>query len=189
MPDSVTEEIQQAAYNVVPKISYRAAIQPVPATCLSQYAALVRPFYQALDWTFSARCFSISVDMNVTFVELQTEMHLVEDNIAEITYGLSVSSASRNSTTICADRRWTSSLTCPSRPPAPSCRLCWTWPPLPTIPVDEVRQLFAEPRICLWTRRCPQHAGRRKRPALPPLPGQNVGRQWSQELRPLPAHE
>ena len=77
VPDCETEKTQQAAYNVVTKVLYRAASPPVPATCLSQYAALVRPFYQALDWTFSARCFSISVDMNVTFVELQTEMHLV----------------------------------------------------------------------------------------------------------------
>ena len=49
------------------------------------------------------------------------------------------------------------------------------------------RQLFAEPRIRLRSRRDPQHAGRRQRPAMPPLPGRNVGRQRSQELRPLPA--
>ena len=55
------------------------------------------------------------------------------------------------------------------------------------MPVDEGRQLFAEPRIRLRSRRDPQYAGRRQRPAMPPLPGRNVGRQRSQELRPLPA--
>ena len=93
VPDCVTEETQQAAYNVVAKVLYRAATPSVPATCLSQYSALVRPFYQALDRALSARCSAISVDMNVTFVE--TEMHLVEDNIAEITYVLSVTPAVR----------------------------------------------------------------------------------------------
>ena len=60
--------------------------RPLLTGHLSQYSALIRPFYQALD-----RCSAISVDMNVTFVE--TEMHLVEDNIAEITYVLSVTPA------------------------------------------------------------------------------------------------
>ena len=50
VPDSVTGETQQAAYNVL----YRAATPFVPATLFSQYAALVRPFYQALDWALSA---------------------------------------------------------------------------------------------------------------------------------------
>ena len=62
--------------------------RPLLTGHLSQYSALIRPFYQALD-----RCSAISVDMNVTFVE--TEMHLVEDNIAEITYVLSVRPAVR----------------------------------------------------------------------------------------------
>ena len=62
--------------------------RPLLTGHLSQYSALIRPFYQALD-----RCSAISVDMNVTFVE--TEMHLVEDNIAEITYVLSVTPAVR----------------------------------------------------------------------------------------------
>ena len=126
---------ESAAYNVVAKVLYRAASPSVPATCLSICRPFVRPFYQALDRALSARCSAINVDMNVTFVKSQTEMQLVEDNIAEITYVLSVTpatrSASRNST-ICADRRWAWSLTCPSRPPVPFCRLCWTWPPLPT---------------------------------------------------------
>ncbi|KZS05970.1 Notch 2 [Daphnia magna] len=98
VPDCVTEETQQAMYNVVAKVLYRAgggATAAVPATCLSQYAAVVQPFYEALDRALSARCSAISVDMNVTFVEAQTEMHLIEDNIAEVTYVLSIMPAVR----------------------------------------------------------------------------------------------
>ena len=54
-------------------------------------------------------------------------------------------SASRNST-ICADRRWAWSLTCPSRLPAPSCRLCWTWPP-PTFRAASTARLESRPSV------------------------------------------
>ena len=46
VPDCETEKTQQAAYNVVTKVLYRAASPPVPDTCLSQYAALVLPVHQ-----------------------------------------------------------------------------------------------------------------------------------------------
>ena len=81
VPDCVTEDTQQAMYNVVAKVLYRAN-GAVPATCLSEYSASVNKSYPALDRLLSTRCSAISVDMNVTFVD--TETHLVEDNIVEV---------------------------------------------------------------------------------------------------------
>lgn len=97
VPDCVTEDTQQAMYNVVAKMLYRAGggAPSVPATCLTQYANGVRTDFPALDRLLSARCSAISVDMNVTFVDTQTEAHLVEDNIVEFSYVLSIMPAVR----------------------------------------------------------------------------------------------
>lgn len=95
VPDCVTEETQQAMYNVVAKMMYRSSSGPVPATCLSQYVGKLRGDYGGLDRLLSARCSAISVEMNVTFVETMTETQLVDDNIVEVTYVLSIVPAVR----------------------------------------------------------------------------------------------
>ena len=92
VPDCVTEDTQQAMYNVVSKVLYKAN-GPVPATCLSQYSTQVRTSYPELDTILSGRCSAISVDMNVTFSDTQTL--LVEDNIVEMSYVILVSPAVR----------------------------------------------------------------------------------------------
>ncbi|XP_063614589.1 sushi, von Willebrand factor type A, EGF and pentraxin domain-containing protein 1-like isoform X2 [Penaeus indicus] len=88
VPDCVSENTEQASYDVVADVMYRAngAVQP---TCLPQYESLVKQFYESLNGVLSSRCSAaVNVAMDVMFHE--TRLKLVQENMVHVSYILRI---------------------------------------------------------------------------------------------------
>ncbi|KAK3869849.1 hypothetical protein Pcinc_024872 [Petrolisthes cinctipes] len=84
VPDCVSEDTEQASYDVVAEVSYRAngAVQP---TCLPQSQKLLEQYYESLNGVLSSRCSSaVNVAIDVMFHD--TSLQLVEENVVNVHY-------------------------------------------------------------------------------------------------------
>lgn len=67
VPDCVSEDTREAAYDVMATVSYRAG-GFVDQKCLAYYLKYVSTFYGSLNQILSERCSAINVDMVISFV-------------------------------------------------------------------------------------------------------------------------
>lgn len=80
-------DTQQADYNVVAAVKYRAN-GAVATACLNQYTELLSKYYKNLNEVLSHRCSAVNVNMNVSFV--RSLATLVEDNVIKIDFILAI---------------------------------------------------------------------------------------------------
>lgn len=80
-------DTQQADYNVVASVNYRAN-GAVATACLSQYTEMLSKYHKNLNQVLSQRCSAVNVNMNVSFVK--SVANLVEDNVIKIDYILAI---------------------------------------------------------------------------------------------------
>ncbi|CAL4150116.1 unnamed protein product [Meganyctiphanes norvegica] len=86
VPDCVSEDTQEASYDVIANIIYRAngAVQP---NCLNQYESMLKQFYESLGGVLTSRCSAaLNVAVDVTFHE--TRLNLEEENMMNLAYVL-----------------------------------------------------------------------------------------------------
>ncbi|XP_071520140.1 uncharacterized protein uif isoform X2 [Panulirus ornatus] len=84
VPDCVSEDTQQASYDVMADVIYRAngAVQP---SCLTQYESLLQQYYESLNGVLSSRCSAaVNVAIDVTFHD--TRLTLAEENVVHVFY-------------------------------------------------------------------------------------------------------
>ncbi|XP_045124302.1 sushi, von Willebrand factor type A, EGF and pentraxin domain-containing protein 1-like isoform X1 [Portunus trituberculatus] len=84
VPDCVSENTQQANYDVVADVTYRAngAVQP---TCLPQYKSLLEQYYESLNGVLSGRC-SAAFNVAIDLVFQDTRLDLTEENVVSVEY-------------------------------------------------------------------------------------------------------
>ena len=87
IPDCVPEDIQEASYDVVPKVEYRAGGFVTPF-CLQQYVNYISTYYPTLNNIISDRCSAINVKMDVRFFNTTGTVH--KENELSISYDLRV---------------------------------------------------------------------------------------------------
>lgn len=80
-------DTQQADYNVVATVNYRAN-GAVATACLNQYTDLISQYYGNLNNVLSQRCSAVNVNMNVSFMKAMPS--LVEENLVKIDFVLEV---------------------------------------------------------------------------------------------------
>lgn len=80
-------DTQQADYNVVASVNYRAN-GAVARACLNQYTELLSQYHNNLNNILSQRCSAVNVNMNVSFVK--SVANLVEDNLIKIDFILAI---------------------------------------------------------------------------------------------------
>ncbi|XP_064091137.1 sushi, von Willebrand factor type A, EGF and pentraxin domain-containing protein 1-like isoform X2 [Macrobrachium nipponense] len=84
VPDCVSENTEQASYDVMADITYRAngAVDP---SCLTQYDSLLNQYYDSLNGILSNRCSSaVNVAIDVRFHN--TKLKVTESNMVHIYY-------------------------------------------------------------------------------------------------------
>lgn len=83
VPDCVSENTQQADYQVTATITYRAngAVSP---TCLPRYQENLQQYYSELSQILSAKCSAVNVNINVSFI--RSESTLLDENIVRLDF-------------------------------------------------------------------------------------------------------
>ncbi|KAG0433549.1 hypothetical protein HPB47_019805, partial [Ixodes persulcatus] len=66
IPDCVPEDTNQAAYDVIASVEYRAG-GALSAVCLNHYVSYVSTYYGSLNRLLSERCSAINVQMDISF--------------------------------------------------------------------------------------------------------------------------
>ncbi|XP_055387901.1 uncharacterized protein LOC129616312 isoform X2 [Condylostylus longicornis] len=92
VPDCVSENTQQADYQVTATVIYRAN-GAVAQACLSQYQDLLAQYYGGLNNILSQRCSAVNVNMNVSFI--RSVPTLLEENVVKMDFIMSVLPAIR----------------------------------------------------------------------------------------------
>ena len=94
IPDCVSEDTHEAAYNVKAKIEYRAGGFVSP-TCLKQYVNYVATYYTSLNQVLSDRCSAINVQIDIKF--FNTTAFVTRENLNQLSieYILQVNPAVR----------------------------------------------------------------------------------------------
>uniref|UniRef100_A0A1A9UCN5 Uncharacterized protein n=1 Tax=Glossina austeni TaxID=7395 RepID=A0A1A9UCN5_GLOAU len=92
VPDCVSENTEQADYQVTATVTYRAN-GAVAHSCLGQYQNLLAQHYTGLNQLLSQRCSAVNVNMNVTF--LKSVPSLLEENVVKMDFILSILPAIR----------------------------------------------------------------------------------------------
>lgn len=87
VPDCVSEDTDQASYDVVAGIEYRAG-GAVSLPCLEQYVNYVRTSYDSLNEILSGRCSAINVKMDIAFHN--TTVRTLAENTLIISYTLRI---------------------------------------------------------------------------------------------------
>ncbi|XP_045614794.2 uncharacterized protein uif isoform X1 [Procambarus clarkii] len=84
VPDCVSEDTQEASYDVLASVLYRAngAVQP---TCLTQYKSLLQQYYESLNGVLSSRC-SAAVNVAIDVIFHDTTLNLAQENVVEVQY-------------------------------------------------------------------------------------------------------
>nr|XP_027224933.1 uncharacterized protein LOC113817130 isoform X1 [Penaeus vannamei] len=88
VPDCVSENTEQASYDVVADVMYRANGAVLP-TCLPQYESLVQQFYESLNGVLSSRC-SAAVNVAIDVMFHETRLKLVQENMVHVSYVLRI---------------------------------------------------------------------------------------------------
>lgn len=83
VPDCVSENTQQADYQVTATITYRANGAVSPA-CLPQYQENIQQYYPSLNEALSTKCSGVGVNMNVSFI--RSESTLLDENIVRLDF-------------------------------------------------------------------------------------------------------
>ncbi|XP_075226178.1 sushi, von Willebrand factor type A, EGF and pentraxin domain-containing protein uif [Lycorma delicatula] len=83
VPDCVSEDTQQADYQVIATAVYRAN-GVVAQPCLDQYADHMSQYYPELDKILSHRCSAVNVNMSVSF--LNAKPQLLEENLVQMDF-------------------------------------------------------------------------------------------------------
>ncbi|XP_042883171.1 sushi, von Willebrand factor type A, EGF and pentraxin domain-containing protein 1-like isoform X2 [Penaeus japonicus] len=88
VPDCVSENTEQASYDVVADVMYRVngAVQP---TCLTQYESLLQQFYESLNGVLSSRC-SAAVNVAIDVMFHETRLKLAQENMIHVFYVLRI---------------------------------------------------------------------------------------------------
>ncbi|GBP01110.1 hypothetical protein EVAR_72456_1 [Eumeta japonica] len=92
VPDCVSENTEQADYQVTASITYRAN-GAVAQSCLGKYQDVLSQHYVGLNHLLSQRCSAVNVNMNITF--LKSVPSLVEENVVKMDFILSILPAIR----------------------------------------------------------------------------------------------
>ncbi|XP_073822904.1 sushi, von Willebrand factor type A, EGF and pentraxin domain-containing protein uif isoform X2 [Musca autumnalis] len=92
VPDCVSENTEQADYQVTATITYRAN-GAVAQSCLGKYQDALAQHYAGLNQLLSQRCSAVNVNMNVTF--LKSIPSLKEENVVKMDFILSILPAIR----------------------------------------------------------------------------------------------
>ncbi|XP_067122803.1 uncharacterized protein [Centruroides vittatus] len=87
IPDCVSEDTKQAAYDVIAMTEYRAG-GALPTSCLNQYTSYVSTFYSSLSQLLSERCSAINVKIGITFHN--TTIHTISENQLILGYTLRI---------------------------------------------------------------------------------------------------
>ncbi|KAG8179313.1 hypothetical protein JTE90_016418 [Oedothorax gibbosus] len=90
IPDCVSEDTDEASYDVVAQIEYRAG-GAVSVSCLEQYISYVRTFYGSLNDVLSGRCSAINVKMDISFHN--TTVRTIAENTIIMAYTLRIKPA------------------------------------------------------------------------------------------------
>lgn len=77
----VSTDTQQADYNVIATMTYRANGVVTP-NCLTQYTDLMSQYYGQINTILSQRCSAVNVNMNVSFITATPA--LLEDNVVKV---------------------------------------------------------------------------------------------------------
>ncbi|XP_073992974.1 sushi, von Willebrand factor type A, EGF and pentraxin domain-containing protein uif isoform X1 [Rhodnius prolixus] len=85
VPDCVSEDTQQADYNVIATMTYRAN-GAVSQSCLPQYTDLMSQYYGQINTILSQRCSAVNVNMNVSFITATPT--LLDDNVVKVDFTL-----------------------------------------------------------------------------------------------------
>lgn len=92
VPDCVSENTQQADYQVTVTMNYRAN-GAVAQACLGQYQDLLQQYYGNLNQLLSQRCSAVNVNMNVSFIK--SIPTLLEENVVKMEFILVIIPAVR----------------------------------------------------------------------------------------------
>lgn len=92
VPDCVSENTEQADYQVTASVTYRAN-GAVAHSCLGKYQDVLGQHYAGLNQLLSQRCSAVNVNMNITF--LKSVPSLVEENVVKMDFILSILPAIR----------------------------------------------------------------------------------------------
>lgn len=92
VPDCVSENTEQADYQVTASVTYRAN-GAVAQACLNQYQDMLSQHYAGLNRLLSQRCSAVNVNMNVSFVK--SVPSLLEENVVKVDFILSILPAVR----------------------------------------------------------------------------------------------
>lgn len=84
VPDCVSENTQQADYQVTATMTYRAN-GAVAKSCLTQYQDLVAQYYANLNNNLSGRC-SAAVNVNMSVSFLKSNSQLLDENVVKMDY-------------------------------------------------------------------------------------------------------
>uniref|UniRef100_T1IXR4 Uncharacterized protein n=1 Tax=Strigamia maritima TaxID=126957 RepID=T1IXR4_STRMM len=87
IPDCVSTDVHQAAFDVIPHVVYRA-LGVVDISCLNEYIAYVANFFEPLNAVLTQRCSAINININVSFFNVSAT--LVGENELMIDYVLRV---------------------------------------------------------------------------------------------------
>ncbi|XP_076035426.1 sushi, von Willebrand factor type A, EGF and pentraxin domain-containing protein uif [Oratosquilla oratoria] len=87
VPDCVSENTEQASYDVMADITYRPT-GVIDTSCLPQYKELMSQYYDSLNGVLSGRCSAVNVPTDVAFHD--TQLHLREDNTVLVKYILRI---------------------------------------------------------------------------------------------------
>lgn len=92
VPDCVSENTQQADYQVTATITYRAngALSP---SCLPQYQENLQQYYTSLNEVLSAKCSQLNINSNVSII--RSESTLLDENIVRLDFILVIIPAIR----------------------------------------------------------------------------------------------
>ena len=83
VPDCVTEDTQQAFYDVVADVVYRAN-GAVHSSCLPDYQQLLKDKYESLDMQLTRSCSAVNLNVNVSLKE--TRLKTIDENMVKIEF-------------------------------------------------------------------------------------------------------
>ncbi|XP_076318247.1 uncharacterized protein LOC143229580 isoform X1 [Tachypleus tridentatus] len=87
IPDCVPEDVDQAFYDVVAEVNYRAG-GTIPQPCVTQYVSYVSTYYTSLNQVLSQRCSAINVRMDITFHNTTAQAR--SENMLALSYVLRI---------------------------------------------------------------------------------------------------